>query len=39
MTASFLASKPLGRAIVHGISVPFDAELGWLASTLSGADG
>jgi autophagy-related protein 5 len=39
MTASFLAARPLGRAIVHGIAIPLDAEVGWLGATMCGADG
>jgi autophagy-related protein 5 len=39
MTASFLSSKPLGKALVQGVEVPLDAAVGWLSSCLSGADG
>jgi autophagy-related protein 5 len=39
MTASFMASKPLARAVVHGIEVPFDAEVGFLAATLASPSG
>jgi autophagy-related protein 5 len=35
MTHSFLASKPLGKAVVQGIEVPLDSEVGFLASTLA----
>lgn len=39
MTASFLAGRPLAKVISQGVMVPLDAEVGWLGSVFSGADG
>lgn len=39
MTASFVSSKPLAKAILHGIAVPLEAELSFLAASMAGADG
>ncbi|KAL8281503.1 hypothetical protein RQP46_006187 [Phenoliferia psychrophenolica] len=30
---------PLARALVHGVSVPLETEMGWLGACLAGADG